>query len=57
MSVQLDCAGESCVCWSVVCTSDRILDIDSFIFCTTSRGRGFVCFVVCLEPWTGSSLS
>jgi len=57
MSVQLDCAGESCVCWSVVCTSDRILDIDSFIFCTTSRGRGFVCFVVCLEPWTGSALS
>jgi hypothetical protein len=24
---------------------------------TTSPGRGFVCFVVCLEPWTGSALS
>ncbi len=54
MSTELDCAGESCVCWGVVFTSDRILPaIDSCMFCTMSCD--FDCFVVCLEPWKGSS--
>ena len=56
MSAELDCDGESCVCWGVVFTSDRILDIDSCMFvpCLVtsivlssvwSRGRGHPDFV------------